>query len=761
MIKTLFRVSAVLLFLTACSQHSTSHKSAVDAAIKLKPSSNIDVDIRWTSYGIPHVKADDWMSLGYGYAYATATDGVCVIARDVVVVNGSSMKYFGDQQQASDIFHQAVVTDALVAQYNVSQTEPPKIFNAGYVAGYNRYLADHKDALPASCANAEWVKPITIDDMARLTVGVGIRYGLGRYTANIATAQPPKAGEISDKALPSKGASISDVNDLPLASNAVAFGKAVTDNGRGILFGNPHYPWAGPSRFHLIHITLPGEIDIMGVSLFTTAGVSIGFNKDVAWTHTVSTGMRATLYKLDLHPNDPTQYRFKDGFRKMEARQVTLANGQAIDVYFSHYGPIVVHENLVWDETTAYTVRDANLYNFQAAESYHQMSQATDVHELIDAISLGGVSWVNTIASDSKGNAMYADISTVPNVDAALIEECQVGEQRWGRAKMIILDGSRPDCAWRDSSAAVVANTLPADKMPRLVRDDYVTNSNDSYWLSNPKAPLEGYSPIIGSEGTARSLRTRAGLHFVDEILSAGPVKPAAVYSLIDDHRNFGAELLLGDLLRLCTPERTSIELSCKVLEQWDRAHRVDSRGAHLWTEIMRTLQTDSSIFEVPFDLKDPTNTPSGLKTSDPDVAKTLVNAIETAQQRLTKVGIALDAKLGDIQYVQRNERKIAIPGGEGWSGAFSMIIAPLREESGVGYTPVVHGNSIMEIVSWDDNGKVNPRGLLTYSQSQEPDSPHYADQTELYSKGEWIDFPFHEEDIADNPDLRSLNLTE
>ena len=368
---------------------------------------------------------------------------------------------------------------------------------------------------------------------------------------------------------------------------------------------------------------------------------------------------------------------------------------------------------------------------------------------------------VNTIASDSKGNAMYADISTVPNVDAALIEECQVGEQRWGRAKMIILDGSRPDCAWRDSSAAVVANTLPADKMPRLVRDDYVTNSNDSYWLSNPKAPLEGYSPIIGSEGTARSLRTRAGLHFVDEILSAGPVKPAAVYSLIDDHRNFGAELLLGDLLRLCTPERTSIELSCKVLEQWDRAHRVDSRGAHLWTEIMRTLQTDSSIFEVPFDLKDPTNTPSGLKTSDPDVAKTLVNAIETAQQRLTKVGIALDAKLGDIQYVQRNERKIAIPGGEGWSGAFSMIIAPLREESGVGYTPVVHGNSIMEIVSWDDNGKVNPRGLLTYSQSQEPDSPHYADQTELYSKGEWIDFPFHEEDIADNPDLRSLNLTE
>jgi acyl-homoserine-lactone acylase len=471
--------------------------------------------------------------------------------------------------------------------------------------------------------------------------------------------------------------------------------------------------------------------------------------------------MRATLYKLQLHPDDPTQYLFNGGYVKMDARPVTLADGVTTSVYFSHYGPMVARAGLAWDNTTAYTVRDANLGNFQAAASYHAMSQASDVHELIDGLSLGGVSWVNTIASDSQGNAMYADISTVPNVDAVLIEECQLGEYFWGRAKMIILDGSRADCAWRDSTEAPVPNTMPASEMPRLVRDDYVTNSNDSYWLSNPKAPLEGYSPIIGSERTARSLRTRAGIHYVNEILAAGPVRPSAVYSLIDDHRNFGAELLLDDLLRLCNPDRKSIAASCKALEQWDRAHRVNSRGAHLWTEIMRELRNQPSIYRVAFDLKDPSNTPSGLNFDDPQVAKLLIDAIETAQQRLTKLNIALDAKLGDIQYVQRNDRKIPIPGGEGWSGAFSMIIAPLAQEPGIGYTPVVHGNSIIEIVSWDDDGKVNPRGILTYSQSQEPDSPHYADQTELYSKGQWIDFPFHEDDIANNRDLRSLRLVE
>ena len=33
-----------------------------------KVDNRYNVDIRWTSYGIPHVKADDWGSLGYGFA---------------------------------------------------------------------------------------------------------------------------------------------------------------------------------------------------------------------------------------------------------------------------------------------------------------------------------------------------------------------------------------------------------------------------------------------------------------------------------------------------------------------------------------------------------------------------------------------------------------------------------------------------------------------------------------------------------------------
>ena len=35
-------------------------------------------------------------------------------------------------------------------------------------------------------------------------------------------------------------------------------------------------------------------------------------------------------------------------------------------------------------------------------------------------------------------------------------------------------------------------------------------------------------------------------------------------------------------------------------------------------------------------------------------------------------------------------------------------------------------------------------RGILTYSLSPNPDSPHFADQTMLFSQKQWVNLPFH-----------------
>ncbi len=716
-----------------------------------EPEPKFDTEIRWTSYGIPHVKADDWGSLGYGFAYATATDGVCVIARDVQTVNGTLTDHFGADEANlhSDIFHKAILTDAKLVKFNAAQSARSQSLSEGYVAGYNRYLTDNRDSLPASCAGADWIRPITIDDVTRINLGVGIRYGLGRFREEIANASPVDDADAlasAQWALPEG-----------IGSNAVAVGSALSTSGRGILLGNPHYPWHGPSRFHLIHTTIPGELDVMGTSLLNTSRVAIGFNKDIAWTHTVSTAMRFTLYQLTLNPENPYEYHYEGEYRTMEKRTVQVA-GEPHTTYFTHFGPVLESKAAPWSDKHAYALRDAVIDNYVTSDTYDALNTASSTGEIEAAISKQGVYWTNTIAADRHGNAFYADISGTPNVDQALLDRCRVDVTGLPE-RIVVLHGDRADCEWYDDPSSAVTGALPADKMPRLTRQDYVTNSNDSYWLSNPSAPLEGYSPIIGSERTARSLRTRAGLTQMAELIdNSEKIAPEDIQDMLYNHRNFGAELLLDDVLAACA-ESDALRQTCEVLGNWDRTMHTTSQGSHLWREFWDEARNIPGIFAVPFSVSDPVNTPAGINLADADVAEAVRGALLNAQTRLLEAGIALDAPLGDIQYAQRNAKKIPIPGGEGWAGMFSMIVTRLQPEKG--YTPIIHGNSYIQVISWDEQGALRPTAMLTYSQSPEPESAHYSDLTELYAAGGWIELPFTEQEIAADPNLRRLHLTE
>jgi hypothetical protein len=51
-------------------------------------------------------------------------------------------------------------------------------------------------------------------------------------------------------------------------------------------------------------------------------------------------------------------------------------------------------------------------------------------------------------------------------------------------------------------------------------------------------------------------------------------------------------------------------------------------------------------------------------------------------------------------------------------------------------------------------------RGILTYSLSPNPDSPHFADQTLLFSQKQWVDLPFADQDV-EAAALSSLTLKE
>ncbi len=741
-LRTLMNQKIVLLFVAMTLLGCTAESG-----------SRYNVDIRWTSYGIPHVKADDWGSLGYGFAYATATDGICVFAREVARANGTLSADIGpsDQNLASDAFHRAIITPERVQRNAAAMSQNMRSYSAGFVAGYNRFVEDNRESLPAACAGEKWVRSISEIELGRMFIAFGIRYGTGNFTAGIAAAAPPGEAVASVKL---------DYDVTPaIGSNAIALGSDLTQSGKGILFGNPHYPWHGPARFHMIHSTIPGELDTMGASLLSGSFIAIGFNKDIAWTHTVSTALRLTLFELELKPGNPMQYRWGDEYRDIEKIEVSVPReqGDSIEtIYMTHHGPVLVSDQLPWTETQAYAIRDAILDNNAAFATYEALQTAESVADIEAAISKQGIYFVNTIAADRHGNAFYGDISSTPHLDMDILANCR-RELKDLPAQLVILDGSSPDCDWRDDPRSTVPGNLPAADMPRATSTRYFTNSNDSYWLSNPDEPLEGYLPTIGPERTARTLRTRAGLVFLDERLQqGGKLEADDIQSILLSHRHFGAELLLDDVLTICEDD-DEIAMSCNVLREWDRRADTDSRGMQVWTEFWEKARRIDGVYAVPFDPDDPVGTPRGVALNDPAVRGAVRETLLAAQQRLLAAGIELDTAWGDVQFAERNGNRIPVPGGPGRHGMFSYINTDFTE--GKGYTPIVHGNSYIQVVTWDDDDAPDARGILTYSQSPEADSPHYYDQTELYARGEWLQLPFTEVDILADPNLKVLTL--
>jgi acyl-homoserine-lactone acylase len=49
---------------------------------------------------------------------------------------------------------------------------------------------------------------------------------------------------------------------------------------------------------------------------------------------------------------------------------------------------------------------------------------------------------------------------------------------------------------------------------------------------------------------------------------------------------------------------------------------------------------------------------------------------------------------------------------------------------------------------------------VLSYSQSENPESPHYADQTRLFSQKQWLPMRFTESQIRSDPEYKRTVVT-
>ena len=811
----LFSAALVLCLLSACSDSDNDGvvpPPSSPPSVSPPPSEPevvISAEVRRTEFGIPHIKADDWTSLGYGFGYAYAQDNYCVTMREIVFASGRSAEFFGADEGS-------VNSDFLFRYLNGSKAEFEERFVSqlpqfardladGYARGMNRYLAETGVENLAEgdfgCRDAAWVFPFDATDLFLFLRREALRgssdQGLVRNGLLSVEAPSPDA---APAAMPSPAAlealaeeaakATAPLRDLDRGSNALAIGSESTQAGGALLLGNPHQPWFGAGAWYQAHLTLPGEYDVAGAALHGFPFIGIGFNKDVAWTHTVSLANRFSFYELKLNPDNPFQYEFDGEFRDITPVEITIdvlqddgtLAQQSYTFYESQFGPLVNLSSVSplldgWPlfNGSVLAFRDANiLTGIRGIQQWITKGQATSLDEYITALDEVGNPVFHEIAADRNGEAFYGEISAIPFITQGQLDSCingVIGPLLADATTNVIiaLDGSTSDCEWGDDPAAPEGSNLyPASLLPQLRTRDYVGNSNNSYWLSNPDQPLEGFPTImgpVGYEGLQQFLRTRIGHLMVAERKTATDgldetplFDLETLKGLMYANRVYGAEIVLDDVLAVCAEsEGEDLVAACEALEAWDRRVDVDSRGAQVftafWNGIRGRLGNDfqnvvssDEFWRIDYDPSDPLNTPAGIDLALEANRALVAEVLGEAATDLRSNNVAFDAPWGEVQFLERNGERVPIHGGSGPMGVYGAISASLSDG---GYVNPRSGNSYIQAVTWDESECPIADVILVPSQSTDPESPHFADQTKLYADKQWVRFPFCEADIS------------
>lgn len=770
------------------------------------------VEIRRTTDGIPHILAGNWRSLGYGYGYAQAEDALCTLAEAFVTFEGRRSYFFGAEEKPHadstfgrprnlelDVFFRAFAGGPVITEYRRQQPEELNELIDGFAAGYNRYLLLARTSVHArrehACVWQAWVRKITANDIFRRMVAASLAAGYAKFIPEIVNASPEAArvagSSESVPALPRRLASA--VGGQPgLGSNVIAFGRQATGEAGAVLFGNPHWYWMGPDRFYQAHLTIPGRVNVAGVSFLGIPVIMIGFNDRVAWSHTVSKARRFGVFELELTAGDRTAYRYDGETEAMKAIPFSIetrgADGETLQVsrtlYRTRFGPVVdlgaYSADLGWRDERAYAIRDVNADNFRIFRTFFFWNQARSLDDFV-AIQRreAGIPWANTVAiARGDGRVWYGDVGAVPNVPDGLRKACttKLGQafaqvDKWAP----LLDGSRAECDWAADARAVHTGAMAADGQPGLFREDYVANMNDSYWLSSPRRPLEGYPQTLGGEREALSLRGRLGHRLAQEILDEAPLTSSKLSQRLRqqmlDARAYSAELFKAQVLdRVCAsgsvevaqdalteqtfipPRRVDLSPACKVLRHWNNKANIQDRGAHLWDAFWnRVSQIPSSeLFRVPFSPNSPLDTPGDLNTDDPRVAQALGAAILAASAN----GLALDAPRGSYLRVDTARERVPLYGGCPEIGYFTVLCG---EEDEYGADGRLFGNSYLQVVSFGAEG-VEPYTLLTHGE-RESDLDGARDALRRYAEKRWLRFPFTEAKIRRDPALERVVL--
>ena len=679
-----------------------------------------NVEILRDRWGIAHIYGDSDADTVFGTVYAQAEDDFYRLETNYINAMGRLAEAEGQQELFRDLRMKLFIDpEALQVQFGESPQWLQELMIA-FADGLNYFLYTHPEIEPRVIHHFEpWMAlSFTEGSIGGDIERVNLRLLQDFYGTDnlLAQAESPSDGE-------------------PRGSNGFAIAPANTANGNALLLINPHTSFFFRSELHMIS---EQGLNAYGAVTWGQFFVYQGFNENTGWMHTSSRADAIDEYLLDVSQrNDGYYYRYGDSEQRLEEKVITLPYREgdqmrSIDItaYFSHYGPVIREQDGNW-----VAIKLMNEPIRALTQSYTR-TKANNYDEFYASMELLTNSSNNTVYADRDGNIAYFHGNFIPRRDLSF---------DWNKP----LDGSNPATEWQ--------GLHPVDEIISLFNpaNGWIQNTNNTpFNAAGEFSPRPEDYPVY----MANNPENFRGIHAV-QVLDG--VTDFTIDSLIDAayEPTLTAFQQLVPRLELVTAvlnqSDDGISISSEVLEyinllrEWDYRYSLDSVETSLavyWAQnLFNAVRADAVAAGV--------DTYQYMVEQATD--RQILSALRSAADTLENDFGSWQVPWGEINRYQRltgdlvqnfddAAESIPVPFASGRWGSLASFGA--NTYPGTKRMYGTSGNSFVAAVEFGD--RVRARAITVGGLSNDPDSPHFDDQAQMYADGEFRDVNFYREDV-------------
>jgi acyl-homoserine-lactone acylase len=669
----------------------TQTAAAADSLIR-------QVEIRRTTYGVPHIRAENLAALGFGEAYVQSEDYGARVALSLLRARGEMGRWFGRDSIAGDFAGRVEHARAIEVYARVD--EGTRRIYEGFAAGVNRYIALHPEEFPAGFAPR-----FTGSDVLAKDVEIASPGQANRLLARVDSAR---------RSNPDDG------------SNAWAFAPSRSLSGKAILLRNPHLTWT--AGYYEAHLSVPGVLDFYGdLRIGGPFAVIGGFNRDLGWATTNNDPILSQIYALEADSTRPDRYLLDGEWKEIQKQSVSAEykdgagySTETREFLRTSLGPVVGRRG-----NTLYVVHAANDGEFRGGEQFLRMMRARSLDEWKDAMRMRARVNSSFTYADRAGNIYYLWNASLP-----VLPHPNGGDS-------VAIPVRRTSEAW---SAYV-----PFDSLPQMLNPagGYIHNENDAPYFTNMRAPLDFTKVPAYFPPPRLGLRSQLAIDLID---NDRKMSLEDVVKLKHSYRMLLADRVRDDLVAAvrATSPQGDVARAIDLIAAWDKTVSPESRGGTLfetwWRRYLgRGPGAPDSAYAQPWSAAAPTSTPRGLRS--PPRA---VEAFSWAVSDMTRRYGGFDVAWGDVHRVRRGSVDVPVGGCGSDLGCFRVLT--YRDDPD-GKRVATGSDGWILAVEFGDQPRAY--SVLAYGESPRPDSPFFSDQAAMFARGELKRVAWAEADIA------------